>query len=161
MIVAQKNHHTKFFQSGSPDNVPPGKALISGCHILLDSLRYLLTSCKFVFAGTIIDNKVCHPRSNDFYLCAHAGMIVSITWYSFECLWIVLLPIFLWGNNFSPSVNNIWKFDLSWYILGLLMISTSNLPFVIFKYCRAVSLAIHLNAPYVQFVSTLRHHISI
>lgn len=25
VIVAQKNHHTKFFQSGSPDNVPPGE----------------------------------------------------------------------------------------------------------------------------------------
>ncbi|KAL3335815.1 hypothetical protein AABB24_031842 [Solanum stoloniferum] len=48
IIVAQKNHHTKFFQSGSPNNIPP---------------------------GTIIDNKVCHPRNNDFYLCAHAGMI--------------------------------------------------------------------------------------
>ncbi|XP_034688176.1 protein argonaute 4-like [Vitis riparia] len=48
VIVAQKNHHTKFFQHGSPDNVPP---------------------------GTVIDNKVCHPRNNDFYLCAHAGMI--------------------------------------------------------------------------------------
>ncbi|TXG73404.1 hypothetical protein EZV62_001983 [Acer yangbiense] len=48
VIVAQKNHHTKFFQSGSPDNVPP---------------------------GTIIDNRICHPKSNDFYLCAHAGMI--------------------------------------------------------------------------------------
>ncbi|XP_019155598.1 PREDICTED: protein argonaute 4-like [Ipomoea nil] len=48
VIIAQKNHHTKFFQSSSPDNVPP---------------------------GTIIDNKVCHPRNNDFYLCAHAGMI--------------------------------------------------------------------------------------
>ncbi|KAB1226561.1 Protein argonaute 4 [Morella rubra] len=48
VIVAQKNHHTKFFQAGCPDNVLP---------------------------GTIIDNKVCHPRNNDFYLCAHAGMI--------------------------------------------------------------------------------------
>nr|ACZ04920.1 argonaute 4-like protein [Pelargonium x hortorum] len=48
VIVAQKNHHTKFFQPGSPDNVPP---------------------------GTVIDNKVCHPRNNDFYLCAQAGMI--------------------------------------------------------------------------------------
>ncbi|PSS21604.1 Protein argonaute like [Actinidia chinensis var. chinensis] len=48
VIVAQKNHHTKFFQPGSPDNVPP---------------------------GTVIDNKICHPRNNDFYLCAHAGMI--------------------------------------------------------------------------------------
>ncbi|KMZ59468.1 hypothetical protein ZOSMA_68G00540 [Zostera marina] len=51
VIVAQKNHHTKFFQTGGcPDNVPP---------------------------GTIIDNKVCHPRNFDFYMCAHAGMIVS------------------------------------------------------------------------------------
>ncbi|RAL43137.1 hypothetical protein DM860_009919 [Cuscuta australis] len=48
LIIAQKNHHTKFFQPGAPENVPP---------------------------GTIIDNKVCHPRNNDFYLCAHAGMI--------------------------------------------------------------------------------------
>ncbi|XP_028797109.1 protein argonaute 4 [Neltuma alba] len=48
VIVAQKNHHTKFFQPSSPDNVPP---------------------------GTVIDNKICHPRNYDFYLCAHAGMI--------------------------------------------------------------------------------------
>ncbi|KAL9241081.1 hypothetical protein vseg_015231 [Gypsophila vaccaria] len=48
VIIAQKNHHTKFFQKGSPDNVPP---------------------------GTIIDNQVCHPRTYDFYLCAQAGMI--------------------------------------------------------------------------------------
>lgn len=48
VIVAQKNHHTKFFQPGSPDNVPP---------------------------GTVVDNKICHPRNYDFYMCAHAGMI--------------------------------------------------------------------------------------
>nr|VDD08311.1 unnamed protein product [Brassica oleracea] len=48
LLVAQKNHHTKFFQTSSPDNVPP---------------------------GTIIDSKICHPKNNDFYLCAHAGMI--------------------------------------------------------------------------------------
>ncbi|XP_019158172.1 PREDICTED: protein argonaute 4-like [Ipomoea nil] len=48
VIVAQKNHHTKFFQVSSPNNVQP---------------------------GTIIDSKVCHPKNNDFYLCAHAGMI--------------------------------------------------------------------------------------
>uniref|UniRef100_A0A1J3FU44 Protein argonaute 4 n=1 Tax=Noccaea caerulescens TaxID=107243 RepID=A0A1J3FU44_NOCCA len=48
LLVAQKNHHTKFFQTNSPDNVPP---------------------------GTIIDNNICHPKNNDFYLCAHAGMI--------------------------------------------------------------------------------------
>ncbi|KAK7300313.1 hypothetical protein RJT34_11156 [Clitoria ternatea] len=48
VVVAQKNHHTKFFQSGAPENVPP---------------------------GTVVDNKVCHPRNYDFYMCAHAGMI--------------------------------------------------------------------------------------
>ncbi|GMP97932.1 hypothetical protein CsSME_00046005 [Camellia sinensis var. sinensis] len=48
VIIAQKNHHTKFFQAGSPDNVPP---------------------------GTVIDKEVCHPHNFDFYMCAHAGMI--------------------------------------------------------------------------------------
>ncbi|KAG6523121.1 hypothetical protein ZIOFF_012974 [Zingiber officinale] len=48
LIIAQKNHHTKFFLPNSPDNVQP---------------------------GTVIDNKICHPRNYDFYMCAHAGMI--------------------------------------------------------------------------------------
>ncbi|KAG8496474.1 hypothetical protein CXB51_009164 [Gossypium anomalum] len=43
-----KNHHTKFFQQGSPDNV---------------------------LHGTIIDNKVCHPKNNNFYLGTHARII--------------------------------------------------------------------------------------
>ncbi|PPS13261.1 hypothetical protein GOBAR_AA07382 [Gossypium barbadense] len=43
-----KNHHTKFFQEGSPDNM---------------------------LHGTVIDNKVCHPKNNDFYLGTHVGMI--------------------------------------------------------------------------------------
>ncbi|XP_022728692.1 protein argonaute 4-like [Durio zibethinus] len=47
VIAAQKSHHTRFFQQGSPDNVLP---------------------------GTVIDNTICHPQNNDFYLCAHAGM---------------------------------------------------------------------------------------
>nr|XP_010943243.1 protein argonaute 16 [Elaeis guineensis]XP_029116515.1 protein argonaute 16 [Elaeis guineensis] len=48
VIVAQKNHHTKLFQAGGPENVPP---------------------------GTVVDTKVVHPRNYDFYMCAHAGMI--------------------------------------------------------------------------------------
>ncbi|KAL7614483.1 hypothetical protein Lser_V15G06694 [Lactuca serriola] len=48
VIVAQKRHHTKFFQANSEANVPP---------------------------GTIVDNKVCHPKNNDFYLCAQNGKI--------------------------------------------------------------------------------------
>nr|GEU47910.1 protein argonaute 4A-like [Tanacetum cinerariifolium] len=48
VIVAQKTHHTKFFQPNSDANVSP---------------------------GTIIDNTVCHPKNNDFYLCAQNGPI--------------------------------------------------------------------------------------
>ncbi|KAJ0043187.1 hypothetical protein Pint_18339 [Pistacia integerrima] len=48
VIVALKNHNTKLFQARSPDNVPP---------------------------GTVVDNSVCHPTRNDFYMCAHAGMM--------------------------------------------------------------------------------------
>ncbi|XP_044350617.1 protein argonaute 4B isoform X1 [Triticum aestivum] len=48
VIVAQKNHHTRFFQANSPENVPP---------------------------GTVVDKQVCHPKNFDFYMCAHAGMI--------------------------------------------------------------------------------------
>ncbi|XP_043688821.1 protein argonaute 16-like [Telopea speciosissima] len=48
VIVAQKNHHTKIFQAGAPENVPP---------------------------GTVVDTKVVHPRNYDFYMCAQAGMI--------------------------------------------------------------------------------------
>uniref|UniRef100_A0A803LZQ6 Uncharacterized protein n=1 Tax=Chenopodium quinoa TaxID=63459 RepID=A0A803LZQ6_CHEQI len=51
IIIAQKNHHTKFFKPESPnkyDNVPP---------------------------GTVVDSKVCDPRYYDFYMCAQAGMI--------------------------------------------------------------------------------------
>ncbi|KHG29537.1 Protein argonaute 4 -like protein [Gossypium arboreum] len=28
-----------------------------------------------VLHGTVIDNKVCHPKNNDFYLGTHAGMV--------------------------------------------------------------------------------------
>lgn len=79
LIVAQKNHHTKIFQANSPDNVPPG--LLS----LNISILSITTEIKLVYllhislcsSGTVIDNGICHPRNNDFYLCAHAGMIVS------------------------------------------------------------------------------------
>ncbi|KAG8475935.1 hypothetical protein CXB51_032981 [Gossypium anomalum] len=43
-----KNHHTSFFQQGSPNNM---------------------------LHGITIDNKVCHPKNNDFYHGNHAGMI--------------------------------------------------------------------------------------
>ncbi|KGN47971.1 protein argonaute 16 isoform X1 [Cucumis sativus] len=48
VIIAQKNHHTRFFLPGASENVPP---------------------------GTVVDTKVVHPKNYDFYMCAHAGMI--------------------------------------------------------------------------------------
>uniref|UniRef100_A0A1J3JUX0 Protein argonaute 6 n=5 Tax=Noccaea caerulescens TaxID=107243 RepID=A0A1J3JUX0_NOCCA len=48
VIVAQKNHHTKLFQTKSHENVP---------------------------AGTVVDTKIVHPTNYDFYMCAHAGII--------------------------------------------------------------------------------------
>lgn len=48
VIVAQKNHHTKLFQANGPENVP---------------------------SGTVVDNKVVHPRYYDFYMCTQPGMI--------------------------------------------------------------------------------------
>ncbi|KAL5719499.1 Protein argonaute 4B [Ranunculus cassubicifolius] len=47
VIIAQKKHRTRFFEKGSGGNVPP---------------------------GTVIDTNICHPRNNDFYMCAHAGI---------------------------------------------------------------------------------------
>ncbi|KAM0841035.1 hypothetical protein ACQ4PT_059275 [Festuca glaucescens] len=53
VIVAQKNHHTRFFlpnerNRNEVNNVQP---------------------------GTVVDKGICHPRNYDFYMCAHAGMI--------------------------------------------------------------------------------------
>ena len=60
LIVAQRNHHTKFFQHGSFDNVPP---------------------------GTVIDNRVGYPRNNNFYLCAHEGMVSTTRPTHYHVLW--------------------------------------------------------------------------
>ncbi|KAG8501501.1 hypothetical protein CXB51_003817 [Gossypium anomalum] len=48
VTVVRKTIILSFFQQGSPDNV---------------------------LHGILIDNKVCHPKNNDFYLGTHAGMI--------------------------------------------------------------------------------------
>ncbi|PPR83790.1 hypothetical protein GOBAR_AA36925 [Gossypium barbadense] len=41
--------------------------------VLIKLLR--LGSPDNVLHGSVIDNKVCHPKNNDFYLGTHAGMI--------------------------------------------------------------------------------------
>lgn len=47
----------------------------------------------------MIDNKVCHPRNNDFYMCAHAGMIVSVPF-----LYIFIDFFIKFGNE--KEINN-------------------------------------------------------
>ncbi|PPR93830.1 hypothetical protein GOBAR_AA26837 [Gossypium barbadense] len=42
--------------------------------VLIKLLRLARTPDN-VLHGTVIDNKVCHPKNNDFYLGTHAGMI--------------------------------------------------------------------------------------
>lgn len=74
VIVAQKNHHTKFFKQGSPDNVPPGKISPNNYFVFFPYLPIFPT---FLSTGTVIDDGVCHPKNFDFYICPHAGMIVS------------------------------------------------------------------------------------
>ncbi|KAK1402155.1 hypothetical protein POM88_001760 [Heracleum sosnowskyi] len=75
LIVAQKNHHTKFFLSRSADNVPP---------------------------GTVIDTLVYHPFSNDFYMCAHTAMIVLYTADSEICGMINLYVLAHWEPSATP-----------------------------------------------------------
>lgn len=65
MIVAQKNHHTKFFQPSAPENVPPGRKFndlpllyVSLIITLIalgfcGSLQELLLTTKSVIHGTM------------------------------------------------------------------------------------------------------------
>jgi hypothetical protein len=43
--------------------------------------QIFLVSCACV--GTVVDKGICHPRNYDFYMCAHAGMIVCSLYISF------------------------------------------------------------------------------
>lgn len=97
LVVAQKNHHTKIFQEKSPDNVPPGLSLVVA--LLTKTLVYLLNISFLCASGTVLDNGICHPRNNDFYLCAHAGMIVSSYMHVFLYLETSYIPRNIWLLN--------------------------------------------------------------
>ncbi|KAL9996163.1 putative Piwi domain, ribonuclease H-like superfamily [Helianthus debilis subsp. tardiflorus] len=79
MIVTQKAQRTNFLQPKSDANVPP---------------------------GTLIDTKICHPKNNDFYLCAQNGPLgVHIT--TFFLIKLVSLPMtckswFILWHMFAP-----------------------------------------------------------
>lgn len=47
-----------------------------------------------MFSGTVVDTKVVHPRNYDFYMCAHAGMIVSSLSYMATFTSLLFLLVF-------------------------------------------------------------------
>ena len=78
VIAAQRNHHTKFFQPNAPENVAPGIDLTDDAIRLHKKVIVaLIDSYQGGDAGPLIDNKVCHLKNYEFYLYAHAGMVVS------------------------------------------------------------------------------------
>lgn len=77
VIVGQKNHHTKFFQAGAPENVPPGLLLLLVFNLFIKIHLIPVVLILSLSVGTVVDTKVVHPKNYDFYMCAHAGMIVS------------------------------------------------------------------------------------
>jgi hypothetical protein len=111
VIIAQKNHHTKLFQADSPDNVPPGKASILSSLILLKVSLCSLSNLHFVYTGTVVDTGIVHPRQYDFYMCAHAGPIVSsadtVLDFDQPCLLVVTMNHICLSDMFSnlPSSN--------------------------------------------------------
>lgn len=63
------------FRSQCPTRLPIHPILINYDLEEQKKINSFLCSCV---TGTIVDNKVCHPKNNDFYLCAQNGKIVSI-----------------------------------------------------------------------------------
>jgi eukaryotic translation initiation factor 2C len=103
LIIDQKKHHTKFFIPRKPDNVPPGNLhhlSVCCCNYVghfLATLLYSLIILMPLSVGTIVDNKVWHPKNFDFYMCSHAGMVVIII-----CLWIwSAITCHFWTVRFS------------------------------------------------------------
>ena len=106
VIVAQKNHHTRFFLP-KPDernrnevtyvNVQPGNLhlsyFVSSFHFLQSKRAHFLCLCTYfntiflacLCVGTVVDKGICHPRNYDFYMCAHAGMIVCYLYLELDC----------------------------------------------------------------------------
>jgi hypothetical protein len=60
LIIAQKNHHTKFFIPGKPDNVPPGNL-------------HHLPACSGNRVGSIFGDLVIFSNILDGFTCRNCG----------------------------------------------------------------------------------------
>ena len=105
MIVAQKNHHTKFFRPNSPDNVPP---------------------------STVIDNKVCHPRNYNFYMCSLTRMIGTTRPTHYHVL--------LDENDFTPD-----DMQELVHLLSYVYQRSTTAIFVVASICYAHLTAVHMD----------------
>ncbi|KAG8497109.1 hypothetical protein CXB51_008315 [Gossypium anomalum] len=108
VIVVRKTIIPSFFQKGSPHNV---------------------------LHGTVIDNKVCHPKNNDFYLGTHAGMIRIMRQIHYH----VLL------DQAGFSADNLQEFVHS---LSYMYQRSTTAIFVVAPICYAHSVASQLGAIY-------------
>jgi hypothetical protein len=143
VIVAQKNHHTRFFLPNDRNNVPPGNlSFIFFFHLFIFTILWIkrahfICSCTYflyhkfllhLYVGTVVDDGICHPRNYDFYMCAHNGMIVCSLYLE---LWseLTLFTMFIWAKLFDLWVPGNYKANtlpcapwwhrlLSWWAAG-------------------------------------------
>lgn len=59
VIVAQKNHHTKLFQTGSPDNVPAGILLSDLCFDCFKHLSSYFDALSLSLQGQLWTQELC------------------------------------------------------------------------------------------------------
>jgi hypothetical protein len=57
----------------------------------------------FLFLGTVVDSKICHPTEFDFYLCSHAGIQVGSPTFAICLLndmgWLLIQVYFLFREQ--------------------------------------------------------------
>ena len=67
--------------------------------------------CFACAAGTVVDQRICHPTEFDFYLCSHAGIQVTmlVHWHSFfsrkSSIQILSVKIFIVREQVGPPIT--------------------------------------------------------
>ncbi|CAA6654482.1 unnamed protein product [Spirodela intermedia] len=83
VIVAQKNHHTKFFQPDSKDNVPPGTTRPTHYHVLYDEIGFsadklqeLVHSLSYVYQRSTTAVSLVAPICYAHLAAAQVGQFI-------------------------------------------------------------------------------------